>query len=74
MVRAKFKVGIVSHLEHGGEVVLEAVTCGSEENKKFWKYTPAGHLKMHIDNPEAMAQFKPGQEFYLDLTPAPIGD
>lgn len=70
-VRAKFKCDQVTQYDGGaGEVKLSAVTSGSEENKQFWKYTPAGDLKMHIDNPAALETFEPGQEYYLDIQKA----
>lgn len=72
MVRAKFKVSSVENFEGGtAEIKMHPVTVGSEENMSFWKYTPSGSLKMRIDHPEAIVQFKPGQEFYLDFTSAP---
>ena len=48
---------------HGvGEARLSAVTNGSEENRQFWKYTPAGDLKLHIDNTNALELFIPGKD------------
>jgi len=47
--------------------VLSAVVGGSEENKKFWKYTPGGEVKIHIDNPKAAKFFAPGLEYYIDF-------
>lgn len=68
MVRAKFKVeSVTNHANGFGEVSMAPVTTGSEENKSFWKYTPSGSLKMSIDNPAALEQFKPGKEFYVDF-------
>ena len=40
-----------------------------DENKKFWQYTPSGHLEVTTIRMmpwEAML----GQEFYLDIIPA----
>ncbi len=65
-VRAKFKVQSVSE----GSVKLSAVTDGSEENKTFFKYTPYGEIQMGMVNPQTAEQFVPGQEFYVDFTPA----
>lgn len=67
-VRAKFRVDCISDYGDSGEVILSAVTSGSEENKSFWKFTPSGTIKMHIDNPIALKQFKPQQEVYVDFT------
>lgn len=69
-VRAKFKCDSVTDYGQSKEVNLSAVTTGSEENKKFWKYTPAGNLKMHIDNHEAAKMFEPGREYYFDIKKA----
>lgn len=70
-VRAKFRVESITELESNcGEVKLRAVTGGSNENLTFWKFTPAGTITMHIDNPVSMKQFIPGQEFYVDFIPA----
>lgn len=38
------------------------------ENEIFGKYTPNGEFTAYIANPEAIKQFKPGQEWYFDLT------
>ena len=70
-VRAKFKCDHVANYGGGtGEVTLSAVTYGSEENEMFWKYTPAGELKMQVDNPAALKVFEPGKEYYLDIQSA----
>ena len=71
-VRAKFCCRDKSKDEHNDyhNIVLEAVTDGSDENKSFWKHTPSGRLEMSIDNPAAVEQFEVGKEYYLDFTPA----
>ena len=43
----------------------------SEEDKAFWKYTPSGHLEMHIDNPPAADLFEIGQAYYLTFERVP---
>ena len=72
MVRAKFQCKSNAKDEHNDyhNIVLEAVTDGSEENKSFWKYTPSGRLEISIDNPEAVKMFEAGKEYYIDFTPA----
>jgi hypothetical protein len=72
-VRAKFVVVSVSSVQHHRcekqeSVEMQPVIGSSEENKSWSKYTPSGSLKMTITNPEAMAQFELGKEFYLDFT------
>lgn len=68
-VLTKFKVAEITHYSSGGGgcVVLIPVTGPSEENKNFWKYTPAGKIELHIDNPEALNQFECMGEFYVEF-------
>lgn len=69
--RCKFKCDRVTQLPDGAAgVELSAVTNGSDENKAFWKWTPGGTLRFHTINATAAAQFKPGQEYYLDISAA----
>lgn len=82
MVRAKFKcTHKTSHLQHidigdgkgyqeveVGTVKLTAVH--GEANKPWSVYTPSGVIEMTINNPAAYEQFKLGQEFFIDFTPA----
>jgi len=71
MVRAKFRVDCIKLYADGrAEIEMSPVTSGSEENKQFWKYTPAGNLKMQIDNPDAVSKFIPGKEYYVDFIEA----
>lgn len=78
-VRAKMVVNSLK--EHGHcidgkpsvqyiEVEMNAVyKNGSDENKAFWNATPAGSVKMTINNPAAFGFFKTGAEVYVDFTP-----
>jgi hypothetical protein len=43
---------------------------GASEDNSFARWTPSGELKMHISNPALIGQFKEGQKFYLEFTPA----
>ena len=45
--------------------VYGAANDASDENKKFWKYTPSGKLNVATVND---GQFIPGKEYYLDLS------
>lgn len=71
-VRAKFFVQEVAHSTNGGRVVLQAV-CRGEDNKEWSRYTPSGSITMGVLNDAALAEFVPGEEFYVDFTPAPKG-
>lgn len=68
MVRAKFKVTSVSP----ETIRLEAVTSG-EGNESWSKWTPSGSLRMCVTNPNAVAFFVEGAEYYLDFTLAGDG-
>lgn len=70
-VRAKFVVEKISKTRHGGhEIQLVPVTGDTEENKTFWKWTPAGKIEFYCINDEAVKQFEVGKEYYIDFTPA----
>jgi hypothetical protein len=67
--RAKFKCTAKGPGEQGN-VSLEAVMNGSEENQSFYKYTPSGVINMGILNPPAFSQFEVGKEYYVDFSEA----
>jgi hypothetical protein len=66
MVRAKFRCVNID----GNNAQFDVVIDGSEENKKFFKYTPGGHINILVDNENAKKQFEVGKEYYVDFTPA----
>ncbi len=68
-VRCKFSCMNKVDNPDGVEVTFAPVTSGSEENEKFFKYTPWGELKFGTINKAAADQFEIGAEYYLDLTP-----
>lgn len=72
-VRAKFFVYSVGQTIHGGSVDLRAVTRG-EDNKAWASATPSGSITMTINNELALNFFKPGEEVFIDFTPAPKGE
>lgn len=73
--RAKFRCSSVEDYGQSKKVSLEVVYEGelgqNEENKRFTKASPAGHVWITIDNPAASVQFKPGREYYVDFHEAP---
>lgn len=69
-IRAKFRVDERAERTNGGKVTLAPVIDGSEENKKFFMYTPYGKIEMGTINEDAIKEFTPGREFYVDFTPA----
>lgn len=80
MVRAKFVVESYEtrktntrdpKSEELRTVTLTAVADGSEENKKFFRWTPNGQIRMGILNPEAWKHLELGKSYYVDFTEAP---
>ena len=73
-VRAKFRLNSYSTSMQGGKEMrtlnFTPVSSGSEENKKFWEWTPSGSLQLGTVNPTAWEQFQLEKDYYLDFTPA----
>lgn len=69
-VRAKFKCESVADSQDDSTTIrLTAVVDGSEENKKFFKWTPNGSITIGTVNEEAAKQFEVGKEYYVDFIP-----
>lgn len=68
-IRAKFNVTSITEFGNSGgkQITLQPVINGSEENKKFWAYTPSGEIKIHVENENANFDFG---EYYIDFTKA----
>lgn len=47
---------------------FQAVTEGSEENKRFFSFTPSGTLELSLYRDDL---FQPGKEYMIDLEQAP---
>lgn len=73
-VRAKFALRRKEETENGYTLEFEPVTSGSPENDEFFKWTPWGKLEIGTINAAAAEPFKAGEEYYLDITPAPKAD
>lgn len=43
---------------------------GESEDNTFARYTPFGAAEYGITNPDLIGQFKQGDTFYVDFTPA----
>lgn len=71
-IRAKMQVAYKNKSQWNAanwQVRLQAVTDGSEENKKFFAATPSGYVEVWVN--EAVAdQFQEGAEYYIDFVPA----
>ena len=62
---AKFKCESVTEFKDQKEALFWPVTDGSEENEKFFKYTPSGELKLQTINKDV--NFEPGKEYYIEI-------
>lgn len=69
-VRAKFRLNQKNQNEAGFSLEFWPVTSGSEENERFYKYTPGGKIEMSTINADAAAMFEVGKCYYVDFTPA----
>lgn len=82
-MRAKFRVSSVT--EHGdgqGNVTQETIRFdavgksvaypedGRDEDNTFAKFTPSAHCEISVLKPALLGQFKSGQVYYVDFTPA----
>lgn len=77
MIRCKFVVSSKTQHAYGGEeLAASPVYQGEEgsENAKFWEATPSGTLELSGVKNGSLEGLKPGQEFYLDLTPIPAAE
>jgi hypothetical protein len=45
-------------------------TDGSDEDNTFAKFSPSATLQIQITNPALLGQFKVGEKYYVDFTPA----
>lgn len=72
-VRAKFYCMSIERTTQSSIVKMAAV-CRGEDNKQWASATPVANLSMTVLNDVAAAQFEPGQEYFLDFTPAPKGE
>lgn len=73
-VRAKFCLNEVTLSKSGTEeqrsYKFSAVVGPSEEDKKFWRWSPGGALTLNCVNPAVFGQFEVGKSYYLDFVPA----
>ena len=68
-MRCKMKVVQTGKSEFGHTIKMMAVYQNSPENKAFFEATPAGSFEATV-KADIGNQFEPGQEVYIDITPA----
>lgn len=73
MVRSKLRLTSVRQMEWGGQELEFTAQYDTKipEDERFQKATPSASAKYMIDNPLALEQFKLGQCYYVDFSPAP---
>ncbi|GGB64603.1 hypothetical protein [Deinococcus soli (ex Cha et al. 2016)] len=71
VTRAKFTVTEVDSA--GGVVKFHPVYSSdpTSENAQFFAATPNGEITLRLVRDGVLANFKPGEAFYVDFTPAP---
>jgi hypothetical protein len=72
-VLAKFQVLSVERKDEYKQTYIEMqpVMSGSEENKSFSKYTPAGQISIVVsDDTDASDYFEEGKEYFVKFTKA----
>jgi hypothetical protein len=84
-MRAKLQVGYVHQYFSDAErtrvaseqLSMHAVCAakyegeGADEDNTYAHYSPSAQLSIQIANPALWGQFKVGDRFYVDFTPAP---
>lgn len=76
VVRAKVEHTAITINHNGYASQLKFSTVydqNTPEDKRFQKATPWGEIVMNVDNPAALAFFKPGKKYYVDFTEVPDG-
>ena len=84
VMRAKLQVGMVQEYHYGengaksGENLTMHAVCKNsysddpfDEDNTFAMYSPGASLVISVANPALWGQFKHGDKFYVDFTPAP---
>jgi hypothetical protein len=74
-MRAKIRIDEVTINGYADQIKAfpvcgKAGADGVDEDNTYSAATPSGEIKLSICNPALRGQFKPGQVFYLDFTPA----
>ena len=69
--RCKFTVKSVSWEGQGHEKIalIALYDPDSSEDTRFSLYTPWGDMQFGLTNPDLVGTFKPGDVYYVDLTP-----
>jgi len=75
-MRAKFQVNKVEVFGSHEVLTFQAVCPpsfdpdGMHEDSSFARWTPTANASLTVTNPNLFGQFKQGDKFYVDFTPA----
>lgn len=75
-MRAKMQISQISGTPTSEQLHFHGVAAkaypadGSDEDNTFARWSPSVELKISITNPALIGQFKVGEKFYVDFTPA----
>ena len=47
---------------------------GADEDNTYARFSPAGEVTLTIANPALVGVIEPGRTFYIDFTPADLGE
>lgn len=75
-IRAKMQLTHVTETVRGnqGDKILKFAAVYDQtipEERRFQKATPTAEFTMTVNNPLALEQFKLGEKYYVDFSPAP---
>lgn len=72
-VRCKMVLSEIKKKSYGTTVFVFSTQydSGIPEDQRFQKATPSGFMEIHVDNPAVLEEYKLGQAYYFDMTPAP---
>lgn len=69
--KAKFTCdSVTKHVNYESIKLIAVTNDNTKENADFWKYTPSGELNISICNEKVFGFFKPGKDYYLDISEA----
>lgn len=79
-MRAKVILNSITKTTYGEKLTFNAVpkgaaypADGTDEDNTFAKFSPSAEFVIQVANPALFDQFKPGEKYYVDFTPAPAG-
>ena len=75
-MRAKLQISSIEQFPTSERLKFQAVAAksypadGSDEDNTYAKFSPQADFTITITNPALLGQFKAGEKYYVDFTPA----